>query len=49
MEGLKHYFGVDYLPVLMSSSRVAELIMLDAHNSDHEGRDTMLVPATQVA
>ena len=49
MEGLKHYFGVDHLPVLMSSCRVAELIMLDAHNSDHGGRDTTLVTATQAA
>ena len=48
MEGLKHYFGVDHLPVLMSSSRVAEIVMLDAHNSDHGGRDTTLVTATQV-
>ena len=32
MEGLKHYFGVDYLPVLKSSSRLAELILMKAHN-----------------
>ena len=49
MEGMKHYFGVDHLPVIMSSCRVAELIMLDAHNTDHGGRDTTLVTATQVA
>ena len=49
MEGLKHYFGVDHLPVLMASCRVGELIMMDAHNSDHGGRDTTLVTATQVA
>ena len=37
MEGLNHYFGVDHLPVLISSTRVAELIMLHAHASDHGG------------
>ena len=49
MEGLKHYFGVSYLPVLMSNTRVAELIMLDSHTMDHGGRDTTLVTATQTA
>ena len=39
MEGLKHYFGVDYLPVLMSSSRLAKLIIMDAHNADHYAGD----------
>ena len=37
MEGLQHHFGVDHLPVIMSSTRVAELIMLDAHVLDHGG------------
>ena len=26
MEGLQHYFGVDYLPVFMSSSRAASIL-----------------------
>ena len=49
MEGLKHYFGVDHLPVLMAKTRVAHLIILSAHEVDHGGRDTTLVTATQTA
>ena len=49
MEGLQYHFGASYLPVLMSTTRVAELIMLDSHTKDHGGRDTTLVTATQVA
>ena len=47
--GLRYYLGADYLPVLMSSTRVAELIMLWAHNRDHSNRDTTLMTATQLA
>ena len=37
MEGLRHYLWVSFLPVLMSHTRVAELIMLNAHSMDHQG------------
>ena len=33
----------------MSHTRVVELIMLNAHSMDHQGRDTTLVTATKVA
>ena len=32
---VKHHYGKDSLPVIMSSTRVAELIMMDAHSKDH--------------
>ena len=35
MEGMKKYFGVSLLPVVMAQTRVAELIMLHAHSMDH--------------
>ena len=38
-EGLRQFFGQNYLPVIMGSTRVAELVMLAAHNLDHLGRD----------
>ena len=47
--GLKKYFGVHFLPVLMASTRVAQLIMLWAHEQDHSIRDTTLITATQVS
>ena len=47
-EGLRHYFGVSFLPVLMAHTRVAELIILHAHSMDHQGRETTLVTATQI-
>ena len=38
--GLRNIFGVDYLPVVMSSHRVAELVMLKAHAiCDHKSVD----------
>ena len=49
MEELKYFFRVDNLPMLMSSTRVAELVILDAHTTDHGGRDTILVTATRTA
>ena len=48
-EGLKHFFGAEYLPVIMGHTRVGFLIMMWAHNKDHAGRDTTVVTATQLA
>ena len=48
-EGLKHFFGAEYLPVIMGHTRVGFLIMMWAHNKDHAGRDTTVVTATQFA
>ena len=47
--GLKKYFGVHYLPVIMANTSNAKLIMLWAHCKDHANRDTTLFTATQVA
>ena len=47
-QGLKHYFGVDYLPVLMSNTRVAELIALWAHEQDHANRDVTFATTMQL-
>ena len=33
---VKHHYGKDSLPVIMSSTRVAELVMMDAHSKDHK-------------
>ena len=46
---MQYYLGVEYLPVLMSSTRVAELIMLWAHYGDHAGRDTTYFTSCYVA
>ena len=46
--GLQYYFGSDYFPVLMSSMRIAHLIMLWAHTRDHSNREPTLMTATQV-
>ena len=40
--GLQHFFGSKYLPVIMNSTRVAYLIMLNAHCQDHAGRDVTM-------
>ena len=37
--GLRQLFGQNYLPVIMGSTRVAELIMTSAHYKDHTGRE----------
>ena len=37
--GMQKFFGKEFLPVIVSSSRVAFLIMLWAHNVNHDGRD----------
>ena len=36
--GLQYYLGSNFLPVIMGSTRVAYLIMLDLHCKDHAGR-----------
>ena len=38
-EGLRNFYGINYLPVIMGHTRIAELVMLAAHNLDHTGRD----------
>ena len=48
-QGLKYYFGAEYLPVLMAGTRTAELIMLAAHCEDHSSRDVTLATATVTA
>lgn len=48
-QGLKNYYGSSYLPVIMSSTRTAFLIMLHAHCQDHSNRDVTLATATQEA
>ena len=48
-QGIKKYYGVTFLPVLMSSERVSYLIMLDAHNKDHSNRDVTLATSTETA
>lgn len=40
--GLQKIFGKSNLPVIMSSTRVAYLIMLHAHYHDHAGRDVTM-------
>ena len=49
MEGLRKYFGVSFHPVVTYHTRVEELIILNAHSVDHQGGDTTLDTATQVA
>ena len=40
--GLQKFFGKNYLPVLIGSSRVAFLIMLWAHKQNHDARDVTM-------
>ena len=47
--GLQRYFQKDYLPILMSKTRTAYLIMLWAHNQDHGGVDNTFQTSLQVA
>ena len=37
--GLQNFHGANHLPVIMASTRVAYLVMLEAHCKDHAGRD----------
>ena len=48
-KGLQKLFGKDCLPVLMSKSRVAELIMLWAHYQNHDARDITMAIACKKA
>ena len=47
--GLRTLFGQNYLPVILGSTRVAELIMTSAHYKDHTGRDITQAMARQEA
>ena len=47
--GFKQFFQKSYLPILMSGTRTAFLIMLWAHNLDHAGVDITFQTALQVA
>ena len=40
--GLQKFYGKNYLPVLMGSTRNAYLVMLNAHCKDHTGRDVTM-------
>ena len=40
--GLQKFFGKNYLPVLIGSSRVAFLVMLWAHKRNHDARDVTM-------
>ena len=42
-------FGDNYLPILMSGTRTAWLIMLWSHNQDHAGIDTTFQTSLQLA
>ena len=47
--GMKRLLGTDYLPVLMSSHRIAELVMLKAHvDCDHKSVDVTLFTSRQM-
>ena len=47
--GMKKFFGEGTLPVIMASTRVAHLIMLDAHYQDHAGKDITLATSRHSA
>ena len=49
LEGMRHYLQRDYLPVIMSSTRTAQLVTLWAHTRDHSGVDVTYMTATHVA
>ena len=49
LEGLKYYLQKEYLPIIMSSTRTAQLITLWAHNRDHAGVDITYMTTTHVA
>ena len=46
--GFKQFFQKSYLPILMSGTRTAFLIMLWAHNLDHAGVDITFQTALQL-
>ena len=47
--GMKHFFGQDNLPVIMGDTRIAELIMLEAHYQDHAAKDITLATSRHTA
>ena len=47
--GMHKFFGKNSLPVIMGSTRVAYLIMLEAHCRDHTGRDITLATSRHTA
>ena len=48
VSGFQQYFQKDYLPILMSKTRTAFLIMLWAHSVDHAGVDVTFLTSLQV-
>merc|ERR1711989_11419 len=42
-KGLPKILGIEKLPILLSSSRLAELIMIEAHQENHDGAPGTLV------
>ena len=42
-KGLPKILGVEKLPILLSSSRLAELIMIEAHEENHDGAPSTLI------
>ena len=48
-KGFQQLFQKEYLPVIMSSTRTAWLIMMWAHNQDHSGVDNTYLTSMQVA
>ena len=47
--GMRQFFGQNNLPVIMGSTRVAYLVMLEAHNQDHAGIDITLATSRHTA
>ena len=47
--GMMKFFGQDTLPVIMGSTRIAYLIMLDAHNQDHTAKDITIATSRHTA
>jgi hypothetical protein len=46
-EGMKAILCAEFLPVLMSSSSAAQLIMISSHEEDQSGRDVTVQTATK--
>ena len=47
--GMRYFFGQDRSPVIMGSTRVAYLIMLDVHNRDQCDNDITIANSRQTA
>ena len=47
--GMRKFFGQGTLPVIMGSTRIAYLIMLDAHNQDHTAKDITIATSRHTA